>query len=274
MAQTHGNQNKVQKMLYVISRSYPNQEIRLPVQTRKPERLVIRVTHPKLPNTVYFFAEPIINGTDMITVKIPRMPEQVVMQVYNAKTGPVRGDNTFRCAKPGIFPIVQTFAITAVNPNLKRIIDFIDEFSERKAIYSARPGIYSSSDGKFDIDYLPTIRDERGRELSTPFRVCTDPGYPKKIQASQARIKNYTVPGCKMWLYHEVWHVYDTPNPRDEFAADKGAIKMYLGMGNPIVEAYKHINEVFKNTPSDLNRRRYVELDNYIKNFYKTHYKK
>ncbi len=251
-----------------IPRKYANQEIRIPIQTRSKERIIVRASHPNKPNTVYFNAAPFITGKDCFIVKIPNMPESVMLEVYSEKNGNAKHDPLFRVG-PAIFgPITQSFAVTRImDSNVEKFAKFIDNFAENAAVLSAQNSIYRSPDGKFQIDYVDTIRDDQGRALRTPLRVNSA---TKVIQIAKNQFIHYTVPGRKMWLWHEFSHVWKNIRPEDELEADKNAIMIYLGYGNPIVEAYNVILSVFKNTPSNLNRQRYEALNTYIKNFNKT----
>lgn len=261
-------------MTFQIDRRYPNQEIVIPIETRSKERIVCRAFNPRKQSTVYFDAAPFITSKDSFVIKIPRMPEVVFLEIYNEKNGNKPAapnghslDPTFRLGKISINPIQQNFAVSKIlNPNVASFAKFLDDFAENAAILSAQNSIYKSADNKFRIDYVDIIRDDNGKELQTPFRVNSK---TKVIQASKKHVMTYTVPGRKMWLWHEFAHVYINDNPADELEADKHAIMIYLGTGNPIVEAYNVIYKCFKNTPSDLNKQRYLQLNNYIKNFYK-----
>ena len=153
-----------------------------------------------------------------------------------------------------------------MDPNVNKFAMFLDDFAENAAIISAQNSIYRSPDGKFEIHYKDVIRDDNGVELRTPLRVNSK---PKVMETAKKYYITYTVPGRKMWAWHEFAHVWINSNPSDELEADKHAIKIYLGYGNPIAEAYNVVLKVFKNTPSDLNKQRYLALNAYIKNFNK-----
>lgn len=252
-------------MTFGVRREYNDQQVTIPIRTRGKERIVVKAYNPKKANTVYFDIAPVINGTDKIVMKIPRMPEMVVVEIYNEKVGNTDADVSFQIQKPKIGPIVQGFVIRKImDPNVDRFARFLDWFAENAAILSAQNSIYVSNDGKFRIDYVDVIRDDNGTELRTPLRVNSK---TKVMQIAKKYYIGYTVPGRKMWGWHEFAHVWINVNPSDELEADKNAIKIYLGYGNPIAEAYNVVLKVFKNTPSDLNKQRYEALNNYIRNF-------
>lgn len=258
-------------MIFQIERKYEDQQIRIPVATQSPQRMFIRVFHPRKPHTVYFETAPVIKGRDQIIVKIPKMPRAVNVELYNENSGHRQVDSSFKIGNVSVAPInTNAFAIRhIVDNNVRSFASFIDDFAENAGILSAQNSLYASPDGKFRIDYVDVIRDDNGRELRTPMRVNTVTGL---IQVAKRYFVQYTVPGRKMWLWHEYSHLWrknkrELPREEEEMAADRNAIMVYLGMGNPTVEAYNHIYKVFHNTPSDLNRKRYNELNLLIRNF-------
>jgi hypothetical protein len=55
----------------------------------------------------------------------------------------------------------------------------------------------------------------------------------------------------------------------DEMEADLNGLLIYLGLGYPRIEAYQAFLETFKNAPSNLNKKRYDMINNFINNFEK-----
>ena len=254
-------------MHFQIERQFKNQEIRVPIRTRGKQRIVVKVYHPKMPNTVYFDAAPVIDGAEMVIVRIPKMPPAVIMEVFNERHGNIQFDQSFQVGKIVSRPISLPFMITKImNPVVDRFAQFSDEFAEKAGILSARDSIYVSPDGIFKIHYKDVIRDDQGRELRTPARVHSR---TKEIEISRKYYLQYSVPARKFLNWHEFAHVYMNENPSDEFEADKHGITFYLGGGNPTVEAYNGILRLYGNTPSELNRQRYNDLNAFIKNFNK-----
>lgn len=235
--------------------------------TMSPERIVVKVRHPRKPYTYYFDTAPLINGKDMFVIKIPKMPESVVLEIYNERNGSTDFDNTFRIGKITVGPIRLSFAINHImDENVARFARFSDWFAENAGVLSAQNSIYASNDGRFRIDFKDVIRDEKGNPLRTPARVN---GVTRVIEISKKHYMRYTVPGRKALNWHEFSHVWKNKNPADEIEADKNAIMIYLGTGNPTIEAYNVFLKVYRNSPSNLNRQRYDELNKFIRNFNK-----
>lgn len=253
-------------MIYQVQRQFPNQTIKVPVRTFSPTRIVARVLHPRKPYTVYFDTAPVINGSDEFIIKIPKMPPAVNVELYNENNGNMDFDSTFAVGKISSEPIKQSFIINKImNPTVSSFAGFSDEFAENAGIMSAQNSVYASADGKFRIHYKDVIRDDDGRELSTPARINSRTGI---IEISRKHYMGYTVPGRKAINWHEFAHLWMNKNQSDEIEADKNAITIYLGMGNPTIEAYNVFLKVFKNTASNLNRKRYDELNSFIRNFH------
>lgn len=257
-------------MYFKVMREFTNQEIRIPVQTgRLGTRIVVRASHPTKPNTVYFNTAPIIKGDETFIIRIPKMPESVIIEIYNDRAGHQQYDKSFKVNPKNITSkaISLPFMIkTIMDPRVGRFANFSDEFCENAALYALKNGIFTiiSDQGEFRIDYVDVIRDENGRELRTPARVNDA---TKIIQIARKYYLQYTVPGRKAINWHEFSHVFKNKRSDDEFEADKNAITIYLGQGNPIIEAYNVFLNVFNNTPSDMNTRRYDELNKFIRNF-------
>ena len=250
-------------MIFEVPRQHNNQMIKIPVRTWEPQRLIVRATNPNKANTVYFDAAPVIRGRDYITIKIPKMPPSVIVELYNDKMGNIAKDPTFAIGDVRMLPIKQNVGLTKImDRNVGNFARFSDAFAENAGILSAQNSVYVSPDGKFRIDYKDVIRDDKGRPLRTPARIHSKTGI---IEISKKYYVRMTVPGRKAINWHEFSHVFRNVNKADEIEADKNAITIYLLMGNPTGEAYKVFLKVFHNTPSNINRTRYNELKRFIR---------
>lgn len=251
-------------MLFQVDRQFENQTIRIPVETRKPERLVIKVRHYKQPYTYYFDTAPIIKGKDVFIIKIPKMPPSVIIELYNEKQGNTQYDSTFRVGNITSSQIAMTMKQSQIiDPVVASFAKFSDDFAEKAGILSAQNSIYVSPDGKYRIHYLDVIRNDQGKELKTPARINSKTGI---IEISKKYYIQHTVPGRKWTNWHEFSHLWRNREQANELEADKNAIMIYLAMGNPTIEAYNGVYRIFMNSPSNLNRQRYDELNKFIRN--------
>ena len=250
-------------MNYQVGRQYTDQTIRIPIRTWDAARVVIKVNHYSKPNTSYFDTAPIINGFETFIVKIPNMPESVIIELYNEANGNLDADNTLAVGSISVMPIKLGWQISKImNPTVSSFARFSDIFAEDAAIISAQNSIYLSECGRFRIDYKDVIRNDEGDVLRTPARINSK---TKIIEISKKHYLGYTVPGRKAINWHEFSHMFINKDRKNEMEADKNAIMLYLGTGNPTIEAYNVFLKVFKNSPSDLNKARYNEINKYIK---------
>lgn len=252
-------------MIFAIKRQFQDQVIRIPVRTGRPEMLVIKVYHSIKPYTFYFNTNASMNGIDAFTVKIPKAPKEVYIELYNESNGHLDNDPTFKMGNISVTHLVPKFAINKImDANVNSFAAFSDKFAENAGILSAQNSIYVSPNGKFTINYLDVIRDLDGTELTTPARINSK---TRIIEIAKKYYINFTVPGRKAINWHEFSHMWRNYNQADEVEADKNAIMIYLGMGNPTVEAFNVFLKVFKNRPSDANVNRYKEIHHFITNF-------
>ena len=257
---------KKKDMLFQIDRQFENQQIRIPVRVREKSRLVVKVKHYRKPYTYYFDTAPVITGEDAILVKIPKMPPSVIMELYNDKNGNTQYDSSFQVGNIASTPIIMNFSNSQiVDSTVSSFAKFSDDFAENAGILSAQNSIYVSPNGKHLINYVDVIRDDKGREMRTPARTRMENGVGV-IEIAKKYYVQHTVPGRKWTNWHEFSHLWRNVEEANELEADKNAIMIYLALGNPVVEAYNGVYRIFRNTPSNINRMRYDELNKFIRN--------
>jgi hypothetical protein len=125
---------------------------------------------------------------------------------------------------------------------------------------------YRSDDGEYFIQLKQQIRDANGKVLGTPARIGRQTGV---IQVSKTQFEAFTIPMRMAILLHEFSHFYLNEKMDDEMEADLNGLLIYLGLGYPRIEAYQAFLETFKNAPSNLNKKRYDMINNFINNFEK-----
>ena len=255
-------------MLYQVDKQYNDQVIIIPVRTRAKTRLAIKVRHLRKPYTYYFDTAPVIEGEDAITVKIPKMPSSVIIELYNEANGNVNSDSTFQVGAIRVQPLRIDFSVNGISDStVSSFARFSDDFAENAGILSAQNSVYRSPDGEFTVHYKDVIRDDNGRELRTPARINTR---TKIIEIAKKYYINYTVPGRKAINWHEFSHLWKNKEQANEMEADKNAILIYLTTGNPTIEAYNVFLKVFHNTPTSMNLARYNALNKFIRDVNKT----
>ncbi len=147
---------------------------------------------------------------------------------------------------------------------VQSFINFSEEFSYNAgAIPSGAE--YKSDDGVFTIKYLDNIISN-GEVVATPARISQNDGL---IEVSKNDFLRYTVPMRMAILLHEFAHFYLNDVMEDEIEADKNSLELYLGMGYPRIDAYNVYLDVFENSPSELNKDRYNQLNKFFNVNYK-----
>ena len=87
------------------------------------------------------------------------------------------------------------------------------------------------------------------------------------MEVSQKAFRRMTIPMRMAILCHEFSHFYMNKVTTDEIEADLNALKIYLGMGYPVIEAHKAFLETFMKYPSETNKERYEYLKTFMDNW-------
>lgn len=233
------------------------------VQTNSPRKIRIKVWDSRKPFTYYTDRWNTVDGEATFYVNMPQSPKWATLEVTGGLS-----------AKPKVrkMPLKQQFGCMDAETRLVRnFLKFAQHFTENAGILSSGRDVYKSDDGKFVINYLDVIRDDRGRKLQTPARVSQTRGV---IEISKWHFKRYTVPMRMAILLHEFSHYYINREPSNETEADLHALIVYLGLGYPKIDAHMAFLKVFKDVPSDGNVDRYKAIEEFIENFERFTFKK
>lgn len=244
----------------------------LGIETTSPEDINIVAKDFSKANTYYISRKGNVNGYQEYELKFPQTPRLLSFSVFNTKKGnfPNDEDNTFKVVK---FDAVElkTYPLWA-DKDIHNFVKFAKEFSANASVISAgdkKPSIYRSDDGKFCIDYYNKIRNRKtGQYVSTPARIGHNTGI---IEISKSDFEKYTVPMRMVILLHEFSHKYMNPKIgreiSDEVSADINALNIYLSLGYPMIEAQYAFLKVFRGANNELNKKRYLILDDFMKKF-------
>ena len=249
--------------------------LKIKVKTNRPQKIALKVRDSRKPYTYYTDRWATVRGESVFHVRMPQSPKTLVIEIYNKKYGNKAKDRdkTFKLAGMKVVPLEkQLNAFDADDKTTRSFIKFAQQFSENAGILSASNSIYRSDGGDFRIDYVNIIKDRKtGKSLNTPARISRSRGV---IEVSKKHFKDYTVPMRIAILFHEYAHFWINVDSTSEMESDLNALIIYLGLGYPRIEAHQAFLEVFKNTPTDLNKRRYKLLSNFINNFENMQWKK
>ena len=145
-------------------------------------------------------------------------------------------------------------------------IEFAQNFCE-KAGY-AKSGFYHNPEHSFLIHYVPQITGQFGEALATPARCHRVTG---RIQVSMKQFRQFSIPVRMFIMLHERQHF--TIPTREEKPADLAALKLYLDMGYPKIEAVYAATKVFRMHPNSIGPNQVTRtkdiidfIDKYSKN--------
>jgi hypothetical protein len=151
------------------------------------------------------------------------------------------------------------------NPQIRSFVKFAQKFCFNVSELEPEE-TYRSDDGEYFIQLKQQIKDANGKVLGTPARIGRRTGV---IQVNKTQFEAFTIPMRMAILLHEFSHFYLNEKMDDEMEADLNGLLIYLGLGYPRIEAYQAFLETFKNAPSNLNKKRYDMINNFINNFEK-----
>lgn len=240
------------------------------IKTNSKVPMRIRVCDAFKPNTNFTDRTGLVQGERKFYVRMPKTPETVVAQIYNATNGDLGEgmDPTFQIIEKQIYPLdTYPSEFDSKSELVQCAIKFIQDFSERAGILSAGPtgSTYRSDCGRFRIDYLDVIHDRKsGKELATPARISQDRGI---IEVSKKHFLKYAVPYRVAILLHEISHFYINNDSHNEIEADLNALKIFLGLGYGYIDGENAFLNVFIGSPSDQNKERHQILHNFIVDF-------
>ena len=241
------------------------------IETRRKEKIWLKVADPTKPNTYYIKRYANMVGVKSFFVNMPIAPEVADVIVYNNKNGLSRRDRSFRVLEIRKLPL-KVKPLMKMSKKVKSFVRFAEEFSEEAGyLPSSEDGdTYRSNNGKFRIDYFDVIRSKgSGRLVGTPARISQLSG---KIEVSAKAFRGYSIPMRMAILMHEFSHFFVNKVPSDESEADINGLKLYFTRGYPKISAYNVFLNVFKRSPSMQNKERYDKLDNFIQEYRENEY--
>jgi hypothetical protein len=256
-------------MIYRLPTRYEEFTLLIKVKTDKPEKIHLKVSDADQKNTVFTDRWKTVNGECSFYVRMPISGKISLINLYNEKVGQHKEDNSFEVVEIKKIPLEKRLDVLDFSNNdLRSFINFCTRFCFNAGVLSS--GTYKSSDGKFKIEYLPTIISSKsGKELQTPARINKDNGV---IQVSQKKFTPDTVAMRMAILLHEYSHFYVNKDIDNESEADLNGLLIYLGLGYPRFEGHEAYLKTFISTPTEMNKVRYDKIKSFIDNFEKNNY--
>jgi hypothetical protein len=238
------------------------------VEVTMPTKVRIKIFDEQKPKIVFTDRYKTINSSFTFQVNMPITSKSIIISVYDDKKGNTRQDQekNIRVVAVDKTPLQKRIDVVDIhNPTIAYFVNFAQRFCYNAPYLEANKS-YQSDNGGFMIEYLPSIIDSKGRELTTPARISRLTG---RIQVSKKQFEKFTVPMRFAILCHEFSHFYVNEDMTDETEADINGLLIYLGLGYPRIEALEAFYEVFDNYPSEENKRRSDKIRNFIDNFEK-----
>jgi len=251
-------------MIKTITLNEKPTKLKLVITTPYKEKLWIKVKDAERPNTYYTIRYGFVEGKQEFVVLMPQAPEKAQVCVFNDNNGNIPNDTSFSVVE------IKAIPYKVKSPNFSKktesFVKFAQEFSDECGYLSASPkgDIYTSNNGKFRIDYFDKIRNSSGKVIQTPARISQLNG---RMEVSAEQFKEFTIPMRMAILCHEYSHYYVNTNPSNESEADRNGLNIYLKLGYPKIDIYNVFLNVFKKSPTMLNKERFDKLNAFVKNF-------
>lgn len=236
------------------------------VAVTMPTKVRIKIYDEQKPKIVFTNRYKTINSSFTFEVYMPITSKSIIISVYDDRKGntPQAQEKNIKVISVDKTPLQKRIDVVDIhNPTIAYFVDFAQRFCYNAPYLSANKS-YQSDNGSLMIEYLPTIVDAKGKELTTPARISRMTG---RIQVSKKLFDAYTIPMRFAILCHEFSHFYVNEDMKDESEADINGLLIYLGLGYPRIEACEAFLEVFEHYPSQENKRRYDKIKNFIDNF-------
>lgn len=238
------------------------------VKVSAPTRVQLRIYDEMRPNIVLTDRWKDVNSSDTFFVRMPITARSIIISIFDKAKGNMPKKYEKNIVVTGIekVPLEKRMDVVDIlNSTVRTFVEFAQQFCFN-APYLETGKTYQSANGKMHIEHLDVIRDSHGREVTTPARIAHQTGV---IQVAKKYFGPYTVPMRMMILCHEFSHYFVNEDISNESEADLNGLLIYLGLGYPRIEAYQAFIQVFKNAPSEANKRRFDTIDAFIKNFEK-----
>jgi len=192
------------------------------------------------------------------SLPFPQSPAELTLELFDRVSG---ADVGFEVEELRVEPL-ENVGLWA-HRDQHAFVAFAQDFAAQCG--AAAPGFYDAPNHRFLIEYLPEIVDRFGRPLRTPARINRTTG---RIQVSAKHFRSYTIPVRLFILLHERFH--RVLNTRDEQPPDREALRTYLELGYPALEALYATTKVFLEHPGPIGaepRDRVVAIHHAIQQF-------
>ena len=231
--------------------------LKLRIKLKEPCKLRVVAINPVISSAIYYDREFTAELDNKLEIRLPQSSKSLDVIVLCQK-----GDSNIKSVsikKVGL----RQFPVCYKTKTVREFIPFAQSIADKLSTLSV--GDYKSKDGTFHIQVMDNISG-----TGTPARIHNDLGF---IQISKDKMGKNTVPMNMAILLHEYSHFYENVIQKDEIEADLNGLRIYLGLGYPILELHKSFTEVFGYADNEMNRERYDYIFAYVSKFNKLKHK-
>jgi hypothetical protein len=235
-------------------------QIRIGIRALTPFHLGIKAYDATRYNTHYFRRKVTFLDEDFskgetyreIIIPMPVSPKTLSVELIDKFN---KDDGAFRIEKFKVedMPESKVWA----DQDMHDFIKFAEDFCQ-KAGY-IKTGFYHSPNYEFLIHYLPEITGAMGQVMVTPARTHQVTG---RHQIAQELFKRFSIPVRLFIMLHERQHF--TLPTRKEKPADMTALKLYLDLGYPTIEAVYAATKVFRMHPETIGPEQVIRTKDII----------
>lgn len=242
-------------------------QIHLKYSASTPMNIRVVASDKNFPKTILWDRSSYVSDNENVLIKIPVSPKYTKITVFNSGLdSSYSNDNGIKIVGIRSERLKRELTENEIHDRyLREFVKFAEQFSFH-AKYLKTDEQYRSSGGHFLIDYLDVIRDSSGKPMQTSARIKENSSY---MQFSAERIRDLTVAGIFAIALHEFSHNYLNDESSNENEADLNSLIIYLGLGFPLVEAFKTWNNIYQFTPTSQNENRKNEVYNLLMQYSK-----
>lgn len=236
----------------VRTNSNPTQVL-LTIGVSAPKTVRVLAYDRDFPKTILYDRTAPNPGEDTILIKMPLTGKAVSINIYNNSLGDPIDDTGIKILSKKVSKLKRELSESQIYDRyFREFVKFAEQFAFN-AQYLDTGKTYQSSNKHFAIKYVDVITSASGAPMTTPARIKEDSGY---MEFSKSRLAGFTVPGIMGIELHEFSHNFLNQDANNEEEADLNGLITYLGLGFPLVEAYKAWDNIYQYTKTDMNKAR------------------
>lgn len=232
-------------------------QVALTISVSSPKNVRVVAYDKMFPKTILWDRTALNDGTESLLIKMPLSPKICSVLIFDADTGSAQKDTGITLVSQKKSALKRELSENQIHDHyFREFVKFAEQFAYN-AQYLETGKTYESNHRHYAINYVDTIMSAEGAPMTTPARIKEDSGY---MQFAKSRLRDFTVPGIIAIELHEFSHNFLNQNSEDEEEADLNSLITYLGLGFPLVEAYKAWENIYEYTNTPMNKARSTKV--------------